>query len=70
MPAHAVFIDVDAEAGAVERVDMAARGLDRLRGDVFGERDVGQRQRPGDVGEAACLTEFGGSCRSAGFTQA
>jgi hypothetical protein len=50
MTPHAIFVDIDAEAGAVEALHMAARRYDWLRGDIFAERGVRQRQPPVDVG--------------------
>ena len=53
MAADVFIINVDAKPRPVERFGVAARGRDRLRGDVFSEGNVGERQAPGDVGDDA-----------------
>ena len=40
VPLHAILVDVDAEARAIDALDMAPRIADRLRGHVLGEPDM------------------------------
>src|SRR5215471_17360323 len=50
---HAVFVDIDAEAGPVETFRMAFAGRDGMNRDILGEAGVGERQSPGDIGNYA-----------------
>src|SRR5215467_5925158 len=59
MPAHAIFVDIDAKAGAVETLSVAVGDRDRLRGNVRGESDMRQRQSPIYIGNDRCNVQCG-----------
>src|SRR5262249_5747660 len=62
MPAHAIFVDIDAKAGAVETLSVAVGDRDRLRGNVRGESDMRQRQSPIYIGNDRCNVQCGRTC--------
>ena len=69
MPPHAIDVDVDSETRSVEGVDVPPGGRHRVRGDIFAERGVRQRQRPGETGnDGRCMQRRGaGHARFAGL---